>query len=76
MIYVLHINFCAISFNRTQDVRFPKNYGKIVATAPPSKAMLAKIISILSFKVSILHAKFLRVHAVESEIELSHKFWK
>ena len=27
MIFILHINFCAISFNRTQNVIFPKKFG-------------------------------------------------
>ena len=45
---------CGISFDRTQDLHCLKNYGKFVITASP---MPAKITSISSFKVSILHAK-------------------
>ena len=56
IIYILHENFCVISFIRTQDVNFTKNSRKIVFRTSPS--MFVKTISISSFKESILHAKF------------------
>ena len=31
---ILPAYFCAISFNRTQNLQFPRNSGKIVATVP------------------------------------------
>ena len=38
--------------------------------------MLAKIISVLSFEVSILHVNFLQFHKIESEKEVSQEFEK
>ena len=35
-LYLAH-KFCAISFNRPQDLHFPKNSRKIVTTAPLAK---------------------------------------
>ena len=32
--YILHVNIYAISFNRTQDLHFLKDSGKIVTTTP------------------------------------------
>ena len=58
LIYISHINFCAISFNRTQNLHFLKNSGKNCDYSTPYYGGLAKIVSVSSFKVSILHAKF------------------
>ena len=44
-----------ISFNRTQDLHFFQNFEKIVATAPPWKLLLTKIILKSHCKISILH---------------------
>ena len=43
--HILHIDFCAISFNRTQDFYFPKNSGKIVVIAPPIKLCSQRLYS-------------------------------
>ena len=55
---MLYINFCAISFNRRQNQYFSKNSGKIAITESSSKPVLAKSISMSSFKVGIMHGKY------------------
>ena len=40
--YIVHIHFCVISFNRTQDLHFPKKLGKIVTTASPNSQKIYK----------------------------------
>ena len=57
----LGYNFCQISLSRTQNLHFPKNSRKIVTAGPPHQAILAKLISISSFKVSILHSIFFTI---------------
>ena len=56
--YILNIIFCAISFNARQVLHFYNVSRKIATAASPRKVMLAKIISMPSSKISILHAKF------------------
>ena len=73
--YILHINFCAISFNRSRDIIIPKILENLRLQCP-HQAILSKIISILLLKISILHAKFCTIHAIKPEIELSHEMWK
>ena len=55
---ILYINFCAISFRKTQYLHFLKNYEKNYDNSTPKQDMLAKIIWMSSFKIGILHAKF------------------
>ena len=70
--YILHRNICAISSNRTQNQHFPKNTEKIVTIAHPSKLCLKNRISII-FQIYIMQ-NFVRLHAIESEIEVSQEF--
>ena len=35
-IYIINRKFCAISFIKNQDIRYPEISGKTVATPPPS----------------------------------------
>ena len=63
--------FVRFQISRTQDMHFPQNSGKKFTKAP--LAMLAKITSGTSFKVSILRAKFCTIPC-KSEIELSLEF--
>ena len=39
IMYILHLNFCAISYNRTQKSVYTKSSGKIVITALPAKVV-------------------------------------
>ena len=66
----MHVSFCAVLFNETQDLHFPKDSVKIVITAPPNMLRFQKLHHCHIFKVSILQ-KFVRFHAIESEIERS-----
>ena len=43
LLYILHTHFCAILFNKTQNLHFAKNFGKIMSTAPSSKLDSQKI---------------------------------
>ena len=54
-IYILHLNFCTISFKRTQDLHYPR----ILELQHPSPACYSckNYINVL-FKIGILHAKF------------------
>ena len=70
---ILHSYFCAISFNRTQNLHFPEKFGKISITA---LLKFAKYISLSSHKISILHENFVRFHALGSEVELPKEFWE
>ena len=76
IMYTLHINFCAISFNRTQDLYFPKTSGKTVAIAPPSKLCSQKLDKYHLAKLVYCIQNFVRFYAIESEIELPQEFWK
>ena len=71
----MHINFCAISYNRTQDLHFSKNFGKIVITTFPRKLCPQKLYLCHVLKYVHCMQNFVRLHAIESEIELSQKFW-
>ena len=54
MIYIMHIKFYAISFNRTQDLLYPENAGKIVTTASPSKLYPQKL-----YQYHLLQCKYI-----------------
>ena len=57
--YILHINFWAISFNRSHDITILKiKFWKTRDCSLPSKATPSKIISMLSLKISKMRAKF------------------
>ena len=58
IMYILLINFCVISFSRTQNLYFLKNSGKIVTTVPSSNLCSQKLNQYHISKFSILHAKF------------------
>ena len=60
---VLHINFWAISFNRTQHLHFPKNSRKFMTIAPPSKLCSQKLHQ-SSYKTSILQAKLCTIPCI------------
>ena len=70
-VYFLHINFCEVPFTRTQDLHFPKNSEKEnVTAAPPIKLCPQKLHQCHRMQ------NFEWFHAIESEIDLSQKFWK
>ena len=70
----MHINFCAISFNRAQDQHFSQNFGKIVATVLPSMLCSHKLYYLAKLVYSMQN--FVRFYAIESDIELPQEFWK
>ena len=72
----MHINFCAILFNRTHDLHFPQNSGKIVIAAPPSKLFPQKVYQCHLLKEVYCMQNFVRFHAIEFKIELSQKLWE
>ena len=74
--YILHIHFCAISLNRTQNLHFPKIFGNIEITASLSKLCLQKIYQYHLVKYVYCMQNFVQFHAVESEIELPQEFWE
>ena len=74
--YILDVNFCAISFIRTQDLHFPKNSEKIVATDPLASYVRKNYIITIVQSKYIACKNFLRFHAIQSEIELSQEFWE
>ena len=67
------IYFYAISFNGTQDLHFPKNFGIIVTTVHPSKLWSQR--KIYQYYVYCL-PNFVRFHVVESKVELPQEFWE
>ena len=71
--YILHINFYEISFSRTQDLHFPENYGKIMAT---QGSYTRKLYEYHLAKLVHSMQNFVRFHAIESELELPIEFWK
>ena len=73
---ILHINVCAILFNRTQDLHSPKNSGKIVATVLPSKLCSQKLYQHHLSKYVYCMQNFVRFYTIESKIELSQEFQK
>ena len=70
---ILQINFCAILFNRTQDLHFSKNSGKFVITAPSRKLCPQKLYQYHLLKLAYCMQNFVRFHAIEYDIELSYK---
>ena len=72
--YILPINFCAISLNRTQCLHFPKNSEKIVTTAPPNKLYSQKLYQYHPSNQINCMQNFVRFHAIVSEIGLSQEF--
>ena len=73
---ILNTIFCAISFNRTQDLHYPKKSGKIVTTALPIKLCPQKLYQYHILEKVYCMQSFVRFHATESERELSEKFWE
>ena len=59
--YILHANFCACSFNRTQNLIFPIKFEKKYDNSIPQQAKLTKTRSIPCCKISILHANFFTI---------------
>ena len=72
----MHINFCAISFSRTQNLHFPKNSEKIVTTTPLIKLCPQKLYQCHLLKQVYCTQNFARFHAIESEIGLTQEFWE
>ena len=67
----MHVTFFAVSFNRTQDLYFPKNSRKIVTTAPSIKLDQEKLYQCHCFKRVYCMQNFVRFQAIKSESELS-----
>ena len=66
---------CAILFNRTQDLHFLKNSGKIVTTAPFSELYSQNLYHYFAKWVYCM-LNIVRFHAVESKIKLPLEFWE
>ena len=76
IIYILHINLSAISFNRNQDLGYTKNSGKTLTIEPPCKLCLQKLYQCHLLKQVYCMQNFVLFHAIEPEIGLSQEFWK
>ena len=71
--YVLHASFCAISLNKTQDLRFLKNSGKIMTTPPPACYACKNYINEI-FQSKYIAWKTVRFHSIECETETLQEF--
>ena len=60
-VHLACIFFCAISFTKTQNLHFSKKSVKFVTIEPLKQAILKKITSISSCKISILHVIFFMI---------------
>ena len=65
--HIFHINFYSLSFNRTQNLHFPKNSGKIVITASLSKLSLKNYISV------IFQSKYIACKILYDSIQLNSR---
>ena len=74
--FVLQVNFCAISFNGTQNLHFSNNSRKTVAAVPPSKLCSQKLYEYHLAKYVYCVQNFVRFHALKSEIEYHKNFGK
>ena len=74
--YLLHRNFCTVSFIRNQGMGNLKIFGKIVTTVPSIKLCLQNLHQCQLLKYVYCMQNFVQFQAIESEIELSRKFWE
>ena len=72
---ILHMNLCAISFNRTQDLHFAKNSEKIVTTLPPSNLCSRQLYIYNLVKQVYCMQNFVWFYATGSKIKLPEEFW-
>ena len=71
---MFYVNFCTVSFIRTQALHSPKNSPKIMTIAPHNNLRLQKIYQYHLCKQVHCMQNFVQFYAIESKLEISQEF--